>query len=484
MTSRRPVRQALPTRQAGRASPLLLGVLFAAGFALTLAGLFVLRAPPPGSEQPDAVTTEAPQAAPSTDSIAPSRCVGTTLSLSRAALALSDRTYRIESANGAVTEARFTDDALARNIIRLDLASLAEGRHRLTTGADVVDFIVDRTPPVFASADPALSACPGPELIVGIERGENPACGPVTCALDASGIVVRRATAERDGSQLSCRFDTADIAAEGEAWTLILTDGVGNETRLPVDWPVPEMIVDGPASAQPGMLVSLRAAARPAGGDFAVALLAGDGAEPEVSVTTTGDASIATIGFRAPRDSQVVGVDVAYRAAPSCPVLRPLPAEVEVSTDGTARRYDAPTPRTCGNGALEPGEACDAGQGGAGDARCNHDCTLPRCGDGVLNPYAGEQCDGGLGCSSDCLLTCGNGQVEGLERCDGGGETAACNLDCTLARCGDEITNFAAGETCDDGNTAAGDGCSARCAIEGDFEEEDPSLGLGRWFRG
>ena len=37
----------------------------------------------------------------------------------------------------------------------------------------------------------------------------------------------------------------------------------------------------------------------------------------------------------------------------------------------------------------------------------------------------------------------------------------ACRRDCTAARCGDGVVDT--GETCDDGNTADGDGCAADC---------------------
>jgi cysteine-rich repeat protein len=37
---------------------------------------------------------------------------------------------------------------------------------------------------------------------------------------------------------------------------------------------------------------------------------------------------------------------------------------------------------------------------------------------------------------------------------------------CQLARCGDGIVDIAAGEQCDDGNNTSGDGCSASCRLE------------------
>ena len=65
-----------------------------------------------------------------------------------------------------------------------------------------------------------------------------------------------------------------------------------------------------------------------------------------------------------------------------------------------------PAPR-CGDGTLDPGEACDDGDANtdAADA-CREDCTLPACGDGITD--AGETCDdggellGGDGCSPTC----------------------------------------------------------------------------------
>lgn len=58
---------------------------------------------------------------------------------------------------------------------------------------------------------------------------------------------------------------------------------------------------------------------------------------------------------------------------------------------------------TCGNGRIDPGEACDDGNNRSGDG-CPADCSAP-CGDGVRDPD--EACDDGNtndgdGCSADC----------------------------------------------------------------------------------
>jgi cysteine-rich repeat protein len=138
-------------------------------------------------------------------------------------------------------------------------------------------------------------------------------------------------------------------------------------------------------------------------------------------------------------------------------------------------QIETPTPSRCGDGVLDAGEQCD---GGNETQTCNANCTNTRCGDGIVNLHAGEQCDDRNtvnedGCSSICHNEtppppgCDDGVVNGTEQCDGGGsETATCNINCTTSRCGDAIVNSHAGEQCDDGNTVNGDGCSLTCQIE------------------
>ncbi len=46
------------------------------------------------------------------------------------------------------------------------------------------------------------------------------------------------------------------------------------------------------------------------------------------------------------------------------------------------------------------------------------------------------------------------------------GQLTSCDEDCTIARCGDGTVNASAGESCDDGNVLAGDGCNADCHAE------------------
>jgi MYXO-CTERM domain-containing protein len=122
--------------------------------------------------------------------------------------------------------------------------------------------------------------------------------------------------------------------------------------------------------------------------------------------------------------------------------------------------------QSCGDGSVQPGEQCDSG--GANTADCDSDCTLPECGDGILNTAAGEACDSEgedtEDCNSDCTLpSCGDSHVntEAGEACDDGGDSATCNSDCTLTECGDLYTNQAAGEACDEG--ADTETCDSDC---------------------
>jgi len=136
----------------------------------------------------------------------------------------------------------------------------------------------------------------------------------------------------------------------------------------------------------------------------------------------------------------------------------------------------------CGNGKVDPFEACDDGNTTGNDG-CSADCTsvdpgytCPRdmttnvggkctpapnpCGNAKLD--SGEQCDDGNtnskdGCSSTCTFEAGY-------NCGAPGTL------CTKTEvCGDGKKNIDIGEECDDGNTNAGDGCSALCTLEPNY---------------
>jgi cysteine-rich repeat protein len=84
-------------------------------------------------------------------------------------------------------------------------------------------------------------------------------------------------------------------------------------------------------------------------------------------------------------------------------------------------------------------------------------CVVPTlCGDGVVD--AGEACDDGNNATGDgCNATCA---IEAAYTCSGSPSVCVPN-------CGNGVIN--AGETCDDANILSGDGCSAACAIEANY---------------
>lgn len=148
----------------------------------------------------------------------------------------------------------------------------------------------------------------------------------------------------------------------------------------------------------------------------------------------------------------------------------------------------------------EAGDACDGDPAcGPGETpeNCPDQCTV--CGDGVVS--GDEACDNGSNqspayvddepedgaCAPDCRAVgwCGDGVINGPEPCDGGGhQTAGCEYGCRIPTCGDGVLNPDQ-ETCDDGNTKAGDGCAADCdhlerrvflssiAVGADFNPDD-----------
>lgn len=81
----------------------------------------------------------------------------------------------------------------------------------------------------------------------------------------------------------------------------------------------------------------------------------------------------------------------------------------------------------CGDGVQGPGERCDDGNDISNDC-CDNNCE----------PVTGGAC-----------TTCGNGTVDAGEECDDGADTAACDGDCTMPSCGDGYVNPMAGEQCE-----------------------------------
>ncbi len=130
----------------------------------------------------------------------------------------------------------------------------------------------------------------------------------------------------------------------------------------------------------------------------------------------------------------------------------------------------------CGNGITEGGEECDDGNMINGDGcseTCLSDVQAVVCGDGIKDPD--EECDEGPqnsnsgACTAQCTLAkCGDGLLQdGVELCDAGKDNSnngACTLECKKAFCGDGLVH-ALVETCDAGasNGKILGGCNTEC---------------------
>ena len=125
----------------------------------------------------------------------------------------------------------------------------------------------------------------------------------------------------------------------------------------------------------------------------------------------------------------------------------------------------------CGNGKQDPKEDCDTGASvGAKGSGCTKTCQIV---DGYTCPTWGQPCI--------ISAKCGDGILTSTETCDDGNtqDGDGCSHDCNnvetgyecrvpgkkcTPKCGDSL-KFGT-EQCDDGNSQSGDGCSSTCQIE------------------
>lgn len=121
---------------------------------------------------------------------------------------------------------------------------------------------------------------------------------------------------------------------------------------------------------------------------------------------------------------------------------------------GATRATDNDCPIVCGDGVVSAGETCDTGIA-SGTGSCPTTCS-----DGMV---CTRDVLANMGtCTAACTFPAITTPMNG-DGCCPTGATIGTDNDCA-ARCGDSVVT--APETCDDGNTTAGDGCSATCTLE------------------
>lgn len=169
-----------------------------------------------------------------------------------------------------------------------------------------------------------------------------------------------------------------------------------------------------------------------------------------------------------------------------CVQIKLYTAQTQVASE-TERTERSAVP-FCGDGKVnQPSEECDNAKGNSNYAvnACRINCTLPVCGDGVVDsgPAFNEECDDSVlnanlpnRCRTDCRKPrCGDGIQDAKEQCDDGNTTNddGCDSQCikelrtivaAASICGNGILETA--EECDDGNVISADGCSTTCRTE------------------
>ena len=164
----------------------------------------------------------------------------------------------------------------------------------------------------------------------------------------------------------------------------------------------------------------------------------------------------------------------------------PATDTLTVPTTGNGSTGDTTDPApTCGDGVVDPGEACDDGAGNGAMNSCTAACTAAVCGDGLVGP--GEGCDDANKddddeCTSACALaTCGDGVVAATEQCDDANkdDTDACTSACTAATCSDGFVQPGNGETCDEGATNSDHGDGKPFDADGGTEACDDGVDNG-----
>jgi hypothetical protein len=140
---------------------------------------------------------------------------------------------------------------------------------------------------------------------------------------------------------------------------------------------------------------------------------------------------------------------------------------------GATHRTDADCPEVCGNGVVEPGEACDTAIAAPAPGACPKSCP-PSPSACLVSALAGAVSD----CTARCVLTRVTACSATRDGCCPDGCTAATDPDCSPT-CGDGVVQAAAGETCDTAIRAGAPGACPQACSDGVSCTSDVLLGAG-----
>ncbi len=134
-----------------------------------------------------------------------------------------------------------------------------------------------------------------------------------------------------------------------------------------------------------------------------------------------------------------------------------------VGTDASSGGSTTDGASTTDGGGTTDGGTTDGGTTDGGSS------SGPGCPEGQQGCPCGDGCDMGLVCELGLCAPapapkCGDGKIDPGEACDdgaGNGDSKACTGSCALQKCGDGL--LGANEQCDDGNLVDGDGCEKTC---------------------
>lgn len=210
--------------------------------------------------------------------------------------------------------------------------------------------------------------------------------------------------------------------------------------------------------------VLMIAACNGGGGDSGGTMIATSGP----SSATTALTGSTTDAGPSSGEATSTGAPTSTGASTSTGTSSPTTSTTTGDSETAASESATSLPPSCGDGAVDPGEECDAGPENSDSGVCTLGCKHALCGDGLLGP--GEGCDDGNdnngdACSNECVMaSCGDAVVQEGELCDDGNndDTDACLASCVPASCGDGKVQ-AGVEVCDDGDGDETNACTSLC---------------------